>query len=103
MGDVLKKKYMVATCEHCKKVTGIGVSKDVRNLITHCETLKDQLKLTCSNLHMIHKIKNGTIQALHKTIYQLYSLMTDKQRKKALKISQSLRDEIKKIKKKEFK
>lgn len=96
MGNVLKANYPSARCQHCGKVTDIQLSSTYRQLVSILKTQREALKLKEMNLSRIHRAKNGQIQTLHKIIAQLRGLMTSKQLKEAQKISQQMRDELKK-------
>ena len=99
MGNVYKKKFMVATCKHCGKVTNISESKDVKALVVHHTTLKEEIRLREGNLKRLHMVKNGQVQALHSMIGKLWDLLNPTQRSMAMKLNQSFRDEVNKLKK----
>ncbi|MEK6881152.1 MAG: hypothetical protein AABY22_16145 [Nanoarchaeota archaeon] len=99
MGNVLKKNYPCATCQHCGKVTDIQLSGDYRSLIVQNKTLKEALKFTQDTQRRIHIMKNSEVQLLHKKIKQLIDLMTPEQQEQARKISQEMREELKKVEK----
>ena len=96
MGNILKKNFPCAECQHCGKITDIQMSGDYRRLIAQIKTFKDLNKLEESNLSRVLQSKNGQIQKLHQTIAKLRNLMTPKQIKQAKEISQQMRDELKK-------
>lgn len=75
------------------------MSGDVRKMVVQNITLKEQVNAIVADMMRLHKTKNGQIEAMHKAIAQLLGLMTPEQKEQAAKISQALRDEIKKIKK----
>lgn len=64
------------------------------------KTLKDEVRLTQLNLKTVLRMKNGEIQYLHKTIFDISRLLDKEQEKKAFKMSQQLREKLKWLKKK---
>lgn len=97
MGNVLKKNFPSAKCQHCGKVTDIQLSGDYRSLVAQNITLKEALKFNQDSFRRMHIMKNSNLQTLHKTIKQLLDLMTPKQQEKAKKISQFMREELKRV------
>jgi len=86
----------VMKCPNCKKVVSISNCKWAERILTLLKTVREineNLSITLMNTRMS---KNGTIQRLHKLVGQLLDLMDEDQRKKAKKINQVMRDEIKK-------
>jgi len=103
MGNVLKKNFPCAKCQHCGKITDIQLSHDYRNLVSQNKTQKEALKFTENTMRRIHTMKNAEVQLLHKKIKLLLDLMTPKQKEKASEISQEMREELKRVEKEAFK
>jgi len=100
MGNVLKKSFPCAVCQECGKVTDIQLSGDFRNLISQNKTLKDNIRVKDKSLEKILREKNGIIQVLNKSMFQLIRIMNEEQKKEAKKINQSIREYIKTAEKK---
>ena len=100
MGNVLKKSYPCAVCQNCGKTTDIQLSGDYRNLVSQNKTLKDIVRIRDKSIKKILGEKNGIIQVLHKSMFQLMKIMTKEQRIEAKNISQSIREYIKGAEKK---
>ena len=101
-GNVLKQNFPCAKCEHCGKITNIGLSHAYRNLVAQHKTQKELIKFLQMNKATIHQMRNSQILSLHKSIKQLYTLLTPKQLIKAKAISQNLRDELRMVEKRVF-
>lgn len=96
------KKFRVATCQHCGKSTNIDLSKDVQKMLVIIKSQKEELRVLNKGVSKLRRSKNGQIQAMHKSIAQLWGLLTPTQKNQAFKISSQLRDEIKRIAKLEL-
>lgn len=103
MGNVLKKNFPSAKCQHCGKVTDIQLSGDYRSLVAQNKTLHEALKFNELTLRRIHQMKNSQIQTLHKVIKLLLDLMNSEQRTRARQISQYMRDELRRAEKEALK
>jgi len=68
-------------------------------LVSLNRTYVEQLKFEELKNRKMHRAKNSQIQTLHKVIKQLLDLMNKEQKEKAKKISQFMRDELKKAEK----
>jgi len=86
----------VMECPNCKKVVTISDCKWAERILTILRTSRDIQEHLSVTLYNVRMSKNGTIQRLHKLVGQLLELMDEKQLKKAKKINQIMRDEIKK-------
>ncbi len=86
----------VMTCPECKKVVSIGNCSWVERNLTILKTIRDTNKSLSNDLINIRMSKNGIIQKMHKLVGQLLELMNEEQLKKAKKINQVMKDEIKK-------
>ena len=84
------------TCPECKKVVTIGNCKWAERILTTLKTIRDINKDLAINLRNTRMAKNGVIQKMHKLVGQLLELMDEEQLKKAKKINQAMKDEIKK-------
>lgn len=99
MSNQKTRNFPSATCQHCGKVTNISLSHCYRQLVSKNKTLSELNKTLLNNLHKWMNIKNGQIQAMHLTISRLILLLNDNQKVKAKKISQEMREAIKKAEK----
>ena len=99
MGDVFKQNFPSARCQHCGGITDISLSHDLRHIIGKYKTLKELLAFERLNIQRIANLKNCQIEAMHKTIAQIIGILNEKQKKKARKINQQMREYIKKAKK----
>jgi len=97
--NVLTRTFPSAKCQHCGEITNIGFSSCFRQMVAKNKTLSELIKMKDGNIHKWLNIKNGQIQAMHKSIAQFIGLLDDKQKEKAKLISQELRDLIKKVEK----
>ena len=97
--NILNKNFPSATCLHCGKVTDIQMSGCYRQLVSKNKTLSELNKTYLKSSHKWMNIKNGQIQAIHKVVGQLINLLDDNQKIKAKKITQEMRDLIKKTEK----
>ena len=99
MTQVFNKKFQVATCKHCGRITDISLSKDVRRMVVQNKTLSEQLRLNELTLKKIHLLKNGENQALHKLVAQLFLLLNKEQKETAYHLNKQMREELKYVKK----
>lgn len=86
----------VMKCPKCGEVVSISNCKWAERVLTILRTIRDINKDLSTTLINSRMSKNGTIQKLHKLVGQLLELMDEDQLKKAKKINQVMRDEIKK-------
>ena len=89
----------IAKCENCGKDTDISNSSFLQKLLVQLKTEKERNKLFGEKVRRIHLSKNGQIQSMHRKIGAFMKLMTPEQKKKARKINQSFRDELRKLEK----
>lgn len=99
MGDVFKQNFPSARCQHCGEITNISLGHDWRQIVGKYKTLKELLAFERLNIQRIANLKNCQIESMHKTIAQIIRLLDEKQKKKAKKINQEMREYIKKAKK----
>lgn len=102
-GNILKKSFPGATCQHCGKMTDIQMSSAYRNLVSQNKTLKEEVKARDMTMGRLRQMKNSQIQAMHGVVKRLVDLMTEEQKKEAKKINQFMRDELKNAEKVAFK
>lgn len=94
--NVLTRNFPSAICQHCGEVTNISFSHCYRQLVAKNKTLSELNSLYLKTLHKRLNVKNGQIQAMHKTVAQLINLLDENQEAQAKKICQEMRDLIKK-------
>lgn len=99
MKNILNKNFPSAKCLHCGEVTDIQLSSCYRQLVSKNKTLSELNKIKNDNFHKWMNIKNGQIQVMHKMVGQLINLLDENQKIKAKKITQEMRDLIKKTEK----
>lgn len=95
----LNKNFPSAKCQQCGEVTDIQFSWCYRQLVTKIKTLREMLKSVRKSQERWMNIKNGQIQAMHRTVAQLIGLLTPEQKAEAKKLTQEMRDSIKKAEK----
>lgn len=97
--NVLIRNFPSATCQKCGEVTDIQLSSCYRQLVSKNKTLTELNGTNIKTLHRWMNIKNGQIQAMHKIVAQLINLLDDEQKEEAKKLTQEMRDLIKKTEK----
>ncbi len=97
--EPINKNFPSATCRQCGEVTDIQFSWCYRQLATKIKTFREMLKSSNESQRKWLNIKNGQIQAMHKIVAELIGLLTPDQKKEAKKITQEMRDLIKKAEK----
>ena len=99
MSNQKTRNFPSAKCQHCGEVTDIQLSSCYRQLVSKNKTLSELNKTYLKSFHRWMNIKNGQIQAMHKVVGQLINLLDDNQKIEAKKITQEMRDLIKKAEK----
>ncbi len=97
--EPINKNFPSATCRQCGEVTDIQFSWCYRQLVSKIKTLREMLKSATESQKKWMNIKNGQIQAMHKIVAELIGLLTPEQKAAAKKITQEMRDSIKKAEK----
>ena len=97
--NILTKNFPSATCQHCGKVTNIQFSNNWRQIVSKYKSASEMNKFKEVQIRKILVMKNGQIQAMHKIIAKILELLNNKQKEKVKKISQEMRDELKKFEK----
>ena len=96
----INKNFPSARCQQCGEVTDIQFSWCYRQLVVKIKTFREMLKSANESQRRWLNIKNGQIQAMHKIIAKLIGLLTPEQKVEAKKLTQEMRDLIKKAEKK---